>query len=66
MATEKICDVCLSVGADTVVVALSAINLSGLPVGTSQGMDLCPAHRAQGIATMNAQVAIDIEAAIAA
>jgi len=66
MATAKVCDVCTAVGAETVTVSLNAVSASGAPVGTSQSMDLCTDHRAQGIATMNAQVAIDIEAAIAA
>lgn len=66
MATEKICDVCGCVGAETVTISLNGASASGQPVGTSQAMDLCATHRAQGIATMNTIVLQDLEAAIAA
>ena len=66
MAIAKICDVCNASGAETVMVSLSAVNNFGDPVGTAQSMDLCPLHRAEGIALMNTKVQADIEAAILA
>lgn len=67
MATEKVCDVCGAIGAYNLVVSITSdCSASGMPVGTSQGKDLCDLHRAAELDALFAQCKTDIEAAIIA
>lgn len=66
MSDIKLCDVCGAVGASRVTAAIDTLNTSGIPVGTSQAQDLCPACRSAAIDSMFAIIKTDIEAAIIA